>query len=70
MFDRIAHSILAAAHMVSPPAGVSIVFCLAYLLVGIPVHIRLGTVGRNVYGTLAGVFAGLLYMTLVLGGPR
>ncbi|MEK6348198.1 MAG: hypothetical protein V4764_12005 [Burkholderia sp.] len=70
MFDRIVQSLLAAAHLVSPPAGVSIVFCVAYLLVGIPVHVRLGTVSRNVYGTLAGVFAGLLYMTLILGGPR
>jgi hypothetical protein len=60
-----------------PTLMVVIVFALAYLLVGIPVHLTRGTAARDVLGTLAGVFAALLYITLVVGfspdahpGPR
>ncbi len=50
-----------------PPLTVAIVFSVAYLLVGIPVHFTRGAVARDVLGTLAGVFAALLYITWVLG---
>ncbi|WP_321800154.1 hypothetical protein [Burkholderia sp. BCC1988] len=50
-----------------PPLMVSIVFGAAYLAIGIPVHIVRGAVARDVYGTMAGVFAALFYLTVVLG---
>jgi hypothetical protein len=50
-----------------PPLMVAVVFAVAYLLVGIPVHFRRGAVARNVFGTVAGVFSGLVYITLVVG---
>ncbi|RZF29642.1 hypothetical protein EVC45_10620 [Paraburkholderia sp. UYCP14C] len=50
-----------------PPLMVAIVFSVAYLLVGIPVHFTRGAVARDVLGTLAGVFAALVYITWVLG---
>lgn len=50
-----------------PPLMVSIVFAIAYLLVGIPVHFRRGADARNVFGTLAGVLCGIAYVTLVVG---
>ncbi|MFT4066371.1 hypothetical protein [Paraburkholderia sp.] len=53
----------------SPPLMVSIVFWIAYLLVGIPVHFARGAVSRDVFGTLAGVFAALIYLTMVLSFP-
>ena len=46
---------------------VTVVFSIAYLLVGIPFHFRSGAVARNVYGTLAGVFSGIVYITFVVG---
>jgi hypothetical protein len=46
---------------------VTVAFAIAYLLVGIPIHFRRGAVARNVFGTLAGVFSGLVYITLVVG---
>ncbi|MFM0209553.1 hypothetical protein PQQ96_19310 [Paraburkholderia sediminicola] len=49
-----------------PPLMVAIVFSIAYLLVGIPIQFRRGAGARDVFGTLAGVFAALLYITLVL----
>jgi len=50
-----------------PPLMVVIVFSVAYLLVGISVHFMRGTAARDVFGTLAGVFAALVYITLVVG---
>ncbi|QCP49583.1 hypothetical protein FAZ95_10610 [Trinickia violacea] len=50
-----------------PPLMVTVVFSVAYLLVGIPFHFRSGAVARNVYGTLAGVFLGIGYITFVVG---
>ncbi|MEX3859809.1 hypothetical protein AB3X94_38145 [Paraburkholderia sp. BR10923] len=50
-----------------PPLMVAIVFSVAYLLVGIPVHFTRGALARDVLGTLAGVFAALVYITWVLG---
>jgi hypothetical protein len=46
---------------------VAIVFSIAYLAVGIPVHFTRGVASRDVIGTLAGVFAALVYITLVVG---
>jgi hypothetical protein len=46
---------------------VAIVFSVVYLLVGIPVHFTRGPVARDVLGSLAGIFAALVYMTWVLG---
>ncbi|OQD23630.1 hypothetical protein UE98_14925 [Burkholderia cenocepacia] len=61
-------------HMVAtlgpPPLIVTLVFALAYLLVGIPVHCWRGAASRDVLGTLAGVFAALAYITLVLSVTR
>ncbi|AOJ73423.1 hypothetical protein WS83_12135 [Burkholderia sp. MSMB2042] len=53
-----------------PPLIVSLVFVLAYLLVGIPVHCWRGAESRDVFGTLAGVFAALAYITLILSVTR
>jgi hypothetical protein len=50
-----------------PPLMVAIVFTIAYLAVGIPVHFTRGVASRDVLGTLAGVFAALVYITLVVG---
>lgn len=50
-----------------PPLMVTIIFSISYLLIGIPFHFRSGAVSRNVFGTLAGVFSGIAYITLVLG---
>jgi hypothetical protein len=60
-----------------PPLMVVVVFSVAYLLVGIPAHCMRGPTARDVLGTMAGIFAALVYLTLVLsfysdtpGGPR
>ncbi|KWE99468.1 hypothetical protein WT72_30210 [Burkholderia pseudomultivorans] len=53
-----------------PPLIVALVFTLAYLLVGIPVHCWRGPASRDVLGTLAGVFAALAYLTLILSVAR
>ncbi|MFL9869478.1 hypothetical protein PQR67_35355 [Paraburkholderia fungorum] len=50
-----------------PPLMVAVVFSLAYLLVGIPLQFRRGRDARDLVGTLAGVFAALVYITLVVG---
>ncbi|MGU7773311.1 hypothetical protein ACV229_24425 [Burkholderia sp. MR1-5-21] len=58
------------AHLVlntPPPLMVSIVFVAAYLVIGIPAHVIRGAVARDVFGTMAGVFAALFYLTIVLG---
>jgi hypothetical protein len=52
----------------SPPLMVAVVFSIAYLLVGIPVHFRSGAVARDILGTLAGVFCALAYIAFVVGG--
>ncbi|KVU61442.1 hypothetical protein WK72_25705 [Burkholderia ubonensis] len=53
-----------------PPLIVTLVFALAYLVVGIPVHCWRGAASRDVFGTLAGVFASLAYITLILSVTR
>jgi hypothetical protein len=45
---------------------VAAVFSVAYLLVGIPVQITRGPAARDAFGTLAGVFAALVYLTLAM----
>ncbi|KAE8757784.1 hypothetical protein FSO04_22335 [Paraburkholderia madseniana] len=50
-----------------PPLMVAIVFSVAYLLVGIPVHFTRGAAARDWLGTLAGIFAALAYIVLVVG---
>jgi hypothetical protein len=50
-----------------PPFMVAAVFSIAYLAVGIPVHFSRGPVARDLLGTLAGFFAALAYITLLLG---
>jgi hypothetical protein len=45
---------------------VALVFFVAYLLVGIPVQFTRGPAARDAFGTLAGVFAALVYITLVM----
>jgi hypothetical protein len=50
-----------------PPAMmVAIIFAVAFLLIGIPVHLCRGSAARDVWGKLAGLFAGLLYMAFIL----
>ena len=53
--------------LASPPLMVAIVFAAAYLLVGIPIQFRRGADARDLFGTLAGVFAALGYITFVVG---
>ncbi|RKR31593.1 hypothetical protein [Paraburkholderia sp. BL17N1] len=55
-----------AASLAPPPLMAAIVFSVAYLLVGIPVQFRRGVSARDVSGTLAGVCAALVYITLVV----
>ncbi|KAB0644242.1 hypothetical protein [Burkholderia latens] len=50
-----------------PPLMVSIVFLVAYVAIGIPAHMIRGALARDIFGTMAGVFASLFYLTLVLG---
>jgi hypothetical protein len=50
-----------------PPLMVAIVFLVAYLVIGIPAHLMRGALARDIFGTMAGVFASLFYLTLVLG---
>jgi hypothetical protein len=52
---------------VPPTLMVVIVFLAGYLLVGVPVHLTRGAAARDVLGTTAGVFAGIAYLTWVLG---
>ncbi|WP_035514590.1 hypothetical protein [Paraburkholderia nodosa] len=49
-----------------PPVMVALVFVAAYLLVGIPLHFLFGAEARDVWGTLAGLFAGLLYIVFIV----
>ena len=49
------------------PLMVAIVVSVAYLLVGIPVHFTRGATARDWLGTLAGIFAALAYIVLVVG---
>ncbi|MEM5453755.1 hypothetical protein VSR69_02700 [Paraburkholderia phytofirmans] len=49
-----------------PPLMVAFVFFVAYLLVGIPVQFTRGPAARDAFGTLAGVFAALVYITLAM----
>lgn len=57
----------AVVSLAPPPLMVAIVFSIAYLAVGIPVHFTRGVASRDVIGTLAGVFAALVYIMLVVG---
>jgi hypothetical protein len=50
-----------------PPLMVVIVFAITYFVVGLPVHFTRGAGYRDVLGTVAGVFAALVYITLVVG---
>lgn len=50
-----------------PPVMVALVFVAAYLLVGIPLRFTRGPVSRDVLGSLAGIFAGLLYLVFIFG---
>jgi hypothetical protein len=50
-----------------PPLMVVIVFAVTYFLVGLPVHLTRGAGYRDVLGTMAGVFAALVYITLIVG---
>lgn len=49
-----------------PPLMVAVVFSVAYLLVGIPVQFTRGPAARDAFGTVAGVFAALVYITLAM----
>ncbi|RKU01047.1 hypothetical protein C7H84_22480 [Burkholderia sp. Nafp2/4-1b] len=50
-----------------PPVMVSIVFLAAYVAIVTPAHMIRGALARDIFGTMAGVFASLFYLTLVLG---
>ncbi|MGH8779686.1 hypothetical protein [Paraburkholderia sp.] len=55
------------AQRMPPTLTVVLVFAIAYLVVGIPVHFRRGAESRDVLGSLAGLFAGLMYLVFLLG---
>lgn len=57
---------VAVASFAPPPLTVVLVFLVAYLLVGIPVHLRRGAESRDLLGTLAGIFAAVIYIALVV----
>jgi hypothetical protein len=57
----------AVVSLAPPPLMIAIVFSIAYLMVGIPVHFTRGVASRDVLGSFAGVFAALIYITLVVG---
>lgn len=50
-----------------PPLMVPIVFLVAYLAIGVPAHLFQGPVARDIFGAMAGVFASLFYLTLIIG---
>ncbi|GAB5101310.1 hypothetical protein YK56LOC_70270 [Caballeronia sp. HLA56] len=50
-----------------PPLVVALVFLAVYLAVGIPIQLLRGSLSRNLWGTFAGVVAGLLYITFIVG---
>jgi hypothetical protein len=60
-------SISTALSSIPPTLMVVIVFLTGYLLVGVPVHLTRGAAARDVLGTMAGIFAGIAYLTWVLG---
>ncbi|KER72404.1 hypothetical protein [Burkholderia cepacia] len=49
-----------------PPLMIAIVFLVAYMAIGIPAYLMRGALARDIFGTMAGVFASLVYLTLVL----
>ncbi|MFP3557020.1 hypothetical protein SB861_40920 [Paraburkholderia sp. SIMBA_049] len=49
-----------------PPLMVVIVFAVTYFVVGLPVHFTRGAGYRDVLGTMAGVFAALVYIALAV----
>jgi hypothetical protein len=55
------------ANALPPPLMISLVFIAAYLMIGIPAQFRSGSVARNIHGTIAGLCAGLAYLTFILG---
>ncbi|WP_233810043.1 hypothetical protein [Paraburkholderia sp. HP33-1] len=61
------HDLVELAMSISPPLMVSIVFALAYLLVGIPFHMTHGLGARDGFGTMAGVLAALVYIAFAVG---
>ncbi|CAN7788734.1 hypothetical protein EOS_17165 [Caballeronia mineralivorans PML1(12)] len=50
-----------------PPLMVALIFVAVYLLVGVPLQFLRGALSRDIWGSLAGIFAGLLYITFVFG---
>jgi hypothetical protein len=50
-----------------PPVMVALIFVAAYLLVGVPLHFLRGALSRDIWGSFAGIFVGLLYICFILG---
>ncbi|RAR57149.1 hypothetical protein C7401_11628 [Paraburkholderia unamae] len=48
------------------PVMVALVFVVAYLLVGIPLHFLAGAEARDIWGAWAGLFAGLIYIVVFI----
>lgn len=61
------HALAELVMSISPPLMVSIVFAVAYLLVGIPFQLTRGPGSRDGYGTMAGVLAALVYIVFAVG---
>ncbi|HEY4804642.1 MAG TPA: hypothetical protein VIH96_18680 [Paraburkholderia sp.] len=61
------HALAEVVMSIPPPLMVSIVFGVAYLLVGIPFHLIQGAGSRDGYGTMAGVLAALIYIAFAVG---
>ncbi|BCG03261.1 hypothetical protein PPGU19_078290 (plasmid) [Paraburkholderia sp. PGU19] len=60
------HAVADLVMTTPPPLMVVIVFAVTYFVVGLPVHFTRGAGDRDVLGTLAGVFAALVYIALVI----
>ena len=52
---------------VTPALMVTLVFAVVYLLVGIPIHLWRGAAARDAWGSIAGLFVGLIYITFIFG---
>ncbi|NIE67808.1 hypothetical protein [Burkholderia sp. Ax-1719] len=62
--NRLVQTAIAVGH---PPLTITILFIVAYLVVGIPAHLLYGPGARDYFGTIAGVAVSLAYLTLILG---
>ena len=60
------HAVVDLGMTTPPPLMVVIVFAVTFFVVGLPVHFTRGAGYRDVLGTMAGVFAALVYIALAV----